>query len=90
MLRSARRLDLARSWQRAREAHAAVVAERDRLKRELEWTKQSLDEVRAAARELRAATLARMKAEDALASLYREREIARARAAERDPATSLN
>jgi hypothetical protein len=39
-------------------------------------------------RELRAAVLARRQAE--LAGLYREREIARARAVERDPAQPLN
>jgi len=67
--RSIRRIDVARSWQRAREAYASVVAERDALKRELAWTRQSLDELRGALRDLRAASLARMKAEAELASL---------------------
>jgi hypothetical protein len=89
MLRSARRRDVARAWQHARVQFATVVAERDALRRELKWTRESLDECRAAMRELRAATLARMKAEEALADLYRERAIARARAAERDPAAPL-
>jgi hypothetical protein len=48
-----------------------------------------LDECRAALNELRAATLARQHAEAELASLHRERAIARARAAERDPAVPL-
>jgi len=39
-----------------------------------------------ALRELRAAVRARQRAEAELASLYRERAIQRARAAERDPA----
>ena len=83
MLRNnSRRLDVARSWQRAREAYASVVAERDALKRELAWTRQSLDEIRAASAELRAAVLARQKAEAELASLYRERAIS-ARATDR-------
>jgi len=55
------------------------------LKRELAWTLQSLRELRADLAELRAAVLARQRADAELASLYRERAIARARAAERDP-----
>ena len=51
-------------------------------------TRKSLDEVREALRELQAAVLARQKAE-AEPALYRERAIARARAAERDPAAPL-
>jgi hypothetical protein len=39
---------------------------------------------------LRAAVLAKQKAEVDLRDLYREREIQRARAAERDPAALLN
>ena len=84
-----RKVSIARSWQRAREAYASIVAERDALKRELEWTRQSLDELRTALAELRAAVLARQKADAELASLYRERAIARAQAAERDPAAPL-
>ena len=45
---------------------------------------------RVALRELRAAVLAKQKAEADLRDLYREREIQRARAAERDPAALLN
>jgi len=52
--------------------------------------RRELDEVRAAYAELRAATLARTQAEAELASLYRQREIARARAAERAPTMPLN
>jgi hypothetical protein len=90
MQRNVRRVDVARSWQLARQQFAAVVAERDRLKWELEWTKKSLDEVRDAMRELRAAVLARQQAEFQLAELYREREIARAKATERDIDQLLN
>jgi hypothetical protein len=89
MLRSARRLDVAACWQRAREQFAAVTAERDHLRWELAQTRKSLDEVREALRELQAAVLARQKAEAELAALYRERAIGRARAAERDPAAPL-
>jgi hypothetical protein len=39
---------------------------------------------------LRAAVLAKQKAEADLRDLYREREIQRARATERDPAALLN
>jgi len=56
---------------------------------ELADLRRELDECRAALNELRAATLARQRAEAELAGLYREREIARALAAERDLATSL-
>jgi hypothetical protein len=54
----------------------------------LAQTRKSLDEVREALRELQAAVLARQKAE-AEPALYRERDIARARAAVRDPAAPL-
>ena len=87
MLRSVRRID---SWQRAREAYAAIVSERDALKRELAMKNQSLGEVREALRELKAAVLARQRAEAELAALYRERAIARARAVDRDPVTPLH
>ena len=49
-----------------------------------------LEQVHAALRELRAASLRRAQAHDELVSLYRERAIQRARAAERDPAAALN
>jgi hypothetical protein len=90
MWHSGRRVDVARSWALARQQFAAVVAERDRLRWELAQTKQSLHECRSALAELRAAVLARQRAEHALAELYQERAIARARAAERDPNTMLN
>jgi len=51
---------------------------------ELDELRRELDEVRDAYAELRAAVLARRQAEAELTTLYREREIARARAAERD------
>jgi hypothetical protein len=90
MLRNIHRIDVARSWALARQQFAAVVNERDHLRWELAQTKQSLHECRSALAELRAAVLARQKAEHALAALYRERAIARARTAERDPTAMLN
>jgi hypothetical protein len=84
MWHSGRRVSAARSWANARQQFASVIAERDRLRLELQWTKQSLDECRQAMRELQAASLTLMKAEAELAALYRERAIARARAAERN------
>jgi hypothetical protein len=83
MWRSGRRVDVARSWALAREQFAALVAERDHLKQELAETKQAL-------RELQAAVLARSQAHYEITCLHRERAIARARAAERDPALPLN
>ena len=55
-----------------RRAFASIVAERDALKRELTWTQEALIELRG---ELRAAVLARHRAEAELAALYRERAI---------------
>jgi uncharacterized coiled-coil DUF342 family protein len=83
MLRSVRRVDIVRSWQLVRAQYAAAVAELAEVKRER-------DEFRAALAELRAAVAARWEAEARLAALYRERAIARARAAERDPNAMLN
>jgi chromosome segregation ATPase len=84
------------AWHSAREQFAALVAERDQLRREndelkrqFDWMLRELQDVTSAFRELRMAVLARQHAERELASLYREREIARAQAAERDPAQPL-
>jgi hypothetical protein len=92
-----RKLDIAASWQRAKAEYAAATSERDQLRRELAWTKQklawteqSLDDCTQAMRELRAATLARQRAECELAELRREHAIQRAREAERDPTAPLN
>jgi len=52
--------------------------------------RQELDQVRAQFDELRSISLARQRAEAKLAALYRERSIARARAAQRDPGQPLN
>jgi len=90
MLRNARRINVAASWQRARAEFAALVAEREALKRELAWTQRSVCELRDALDELRAAVLARHHAEAELAALYRERAITRAQAAQRDPNAALN
>jgi len=79
-----------RGWQIARAAAAAALEERDAALRELEWTQGQLVELREAVAELRAAITARWAAEARLAELYREREIARASAVERDPSAMLN
>jgi len=75
---------------------AAVIAERDLLKHELVWTKQdlaamrqSLHECLGALRELQTAIRMRRDAETEVRRLHRERSIARAQAAERDPAAPL-
>jgi len=57
---------------------------------ELADLKRELDECRAALDALRGAVRAREQAEAELANLYREREIHRAQAAERDFAAPLN
>jgi hypothetical protein len=60
--------------------HFAHLCELADLRREVDAMRAEL----ATLRELRATVLARQKAEAELAALYRERAIARARAAERD------
>ena len=70
-----RKVGIRRSWQLAREQLAALVSERD--------------DYRDALAELRAAVTARWQAEERVRELYRARDIARARAAERDPAAPL-
>jgi hypothetical protein len=86
----ARRIDIARSWALAKAEYAALAAERDRLREELQWMRQSRDEILGALQELRADVTARWQAEARLAEHYRERAIARANAAERDPNATLN
>jgi hypothetical protein len=78
-----RRVDVAATWRYAREQFAALVAERDALKQELDETRQTL-------RELSAAVLERRQALHEFRTLYRERDIVRARNAERDPDRPLH
>jgi len=89
MWRSARRINVKRSWELAKRVHADVVAERDAILEELYWTQDQLRELTTELRELKAVVLARQHAETELAALYRERAIQRAQAAERDPAAPL-
>jgi len=85
-----RKLDLARSWQIARQQFAAVVAERDALRCDLAEVRHQRDEFLSCLRELQAAVQARWQAEERVRELYRERDIARALAAQRDPTMPLN
>ena len=85
-----RRNDMGRSWELTKLAYADVCEQRDAYKRELELTIQQLAGLRDEVAELRAAVTARWEAEARLAELYRERELARARAVERDPKAMLN
>jgi hypothetical protein len=71
-------------------AHYETLTELYVLRREVGELRQVHEQAVQAMQEMRAATLARMQAHAELASLYRERELQRARAAERDPATPLN
>jgi len=91
-----RRVDI-RAWHSVREEHAATVAERDMLRAENDTLKRQWDSllrklagVTEELRALRAAVRVRQKAQAELDSLYRERDIERARAAERDPNAALN
>jgi hypothetical protein len=77
------------SWQLAKQQYASLVPERDALKRELAEMTRSRDEFRTCLRELQCAVQERWAAEQRVAELHRERAIARARAAERDPAAPL-
>jgi len=65
-----------------REMHVKHLGEMADLRREL-------DQARGDLAELRDVVLSRQRAEQELASFYRERAIARARAAQRDPALPL-
>ena len=87
---------LIHAWLSAKEQFAALVAERDQLRREndelkrqFDWMLRELQDVTNAFRELRMTVLARQKAEAELAALYRERAIQQAERAERDLATPL-
>jgi len=69
-----------------------VSAEReiDDLRGELARVTQDRDRLLAALRELLSVVRARQKADAEVARLYRERDIARAWAVERDPSAALN
>jgi hypothetical protein len=77
-------------WPRAATELAARAAERDSLREELDRIRADRDALRVALQDLLDAVRARRNAEAELAALYRERDIARARAAERDPAQPLH
>ena len=81
----------------AQSARDMLVAERasaerevDRLRDEVEWLMRDRDRLLGALRELQSAVRARQKADAEVARLYRERDIARAWAVERDPRAALN
>ena len=81
----------------AQSARDMLVAERafaerevDRLRDEVEWLMRDRDRLLGALRELQSAVRARQKADAEVARLYRERDIARAWAVERDPSAALN
>ena len=78
MSRSARRVDVARSWTLARQQFSAIVSERDALKRELAEARRSRDEARGALADLLNAVDERWRAEAKVARLERERSLARA------------
>jgi uncharacterized coiled-coil DUF342 family protein len=69
---------------------AATTAERDALKAEIDALRAERDELRATLTELIAARRGVEAAQAELNELYREREIARARATVRDPNAALN
>jgi hypothetical protein len=92
-----RRVDFGASWELARQQYSAVVNERDilanevgELIRERDALQCELTETGQALRELRAAVLERNRAYDNLHVLQRERDIVRARHAERGPDTPLH
>jgi hypothetical protein len=85
-----------RLWHSAQEERAALVSERDalkienaELKRQNDWILRELEDITEQFRQLKAAVLARQRAAVELAELYRQREIARAQAVERDPTLPL-
>jgi hypothetical protein len=85
-----RRVDVAASWQRAREQFASLMTENTNLRAELRNAREQRDEALSLLDELRAAVRARHAAGAEVAGLYRERELHRARSARRDPAQPLH
>jgi hypothetical protein len=85
-----RRIDIRRSWQLAREQFAALVAERDELRFQLEWAEHERDQYRARLEELQRAVEQRWKAEAELSALHRERDLQLAMRQERDPTKPMN
>jgi hypothetical protein len=78
------------SWALAKQQFAAVVAERDSLREDLAVVRAQRDETLALLRELQAAIQNRWAAEERCRELYRERDLMRAQAVERDPAMPLH
>jgi hypothetical protein len=85
-----RRINLAASLSYAKQCFSALVLENTKLRSDLRNARQQRDEALGLLDELRAAVRARHAAEAELASLYRERELHRARSAQRDPAQPLH
>jgi hypothetical protein len=95
--RQHRRVDVARSWQFAREQYASLTAERDELKRELAQTQdelalawQRVQDLRGMIDEMLATRRACELADAEVRRLYRLRDIQRARLVRRDPAQPLH
>jgi hypothetical protein len=88
--RQLRRVDVAASWQRAREQFAAIATERDQLRQDLARVRLARDQAIDLVHELQAAIMERNRADLDLHHLRREREIHRASLAVRDPAQPLN
>ena len=84
------RVDIAASWRRAREQFAALIAERDSLREDLHIVREQRDQALDLVRQLQVCIQERWRAEQRCASLYRERDIARGQAAQRDPTQPLN
>src|SRR5262245_31650189 len=70
-----RKIDIARSWALAKAEHAALTAERDSLRYELQRIKAERDEFRALLAELRAAVTARWQAEQRLFGRLQDFEL---------------
>jgi hypothetical protein len=85
-----RRVVDVRLWHSAKEQFAALTAECEALRRDLANVRRQRDDAIDALQELRAVHVRVEAARGELAALYRERAIARAQAAERDPALPLN
>jgi 23S rRNA G2069 N7-methylase RlmK/C1962 C5-methylase RlmI len=79
------RVDVAASWRAAKERFAAVVSERDALREELADVQREREELQNSLGELRSVVQEKWEAERRCAVLYRERELHRARQAQRDP-----
>jgi len=88
--RPRRSADAVASWQHAKTQYAALAVENSALRTDLRNARAARDQAIDLVRELQAAIMERNRADLDLHHLRRERELHRARSAQRDPTTLLH